>query len=77
MNFSDQIRQLAEGEGIEFRSDYSGRFMYGRTCVGVVADEPSLIEFAGRFAMEFGETLPAPATDHLGLSTIWYWPKAG
>ncbi len=43
---------------------YSGRYMYGRHCVGVDLDRH-----------DAGGELPKGAnTDSMGLGSIWYWP---
>ena len=39
-NICDLIERFCnERDECSFRSDYSGRFMYGRTCVGIVIDD--------------------------------------
>lgn len=73
----------------EIRTDYSGRGMYGRTCVGYVGSD--VIMFAFRLAVTLAEQIndPAelfdvedmlermgdPSTDSMGYSTIYYWPN--
>jgi len=67
---------------VEPRFGYSGRGMYGSTCVGVVCDDP--IEFAVRFGNELCERdlgdysiedWARVAVDQMGLQTIVYWPR--
>lgn len=69
---------------------YSGRGMYGASCVGVVADDPILFAFdlavltsgaewdaevcPGDLRDEL-EHLGAPCSDSMGLSTVWYWTR--
>lgn len=63
-----------------FRTDYSGRGMYGRTCVGIVVDQ---VGDFGRFVLalarafnNFEDThrmLDAARQDDMGLSTIYYF----
>lgn len=73
----------------DVRLRYSGRSMYGATCVGVVANDPILFAFdlarivADRTAdVEVScddmrdaltDGLSSPYRDSMGLSTIWYW----
>ncbi len=62
-----QLRELAKDRGDRFREKYSGRGMYGRTCVGIVTDSPEdVIADAG---------IRGAHTDDMGLSTIVYWPS--
>lgn len=76
----DQIRDLAEMKDLTFHSDYSGRGMYGRTCLGVSGSEADLWQFAlylgnaneGELLDIFSE---APSVDNLGNDRIWYWPN--
>lgn len=75
-------------EGVTIR--YSGRGMYGATCVGYVGDDPIL--FAFDLALATGglswsgpitpgdlrdemEYLGPPCSDSMGRSTIWYWTR--
>jgi hypothetical protein len=71
----DAMEGLAMDLGGEFRDDYSGRGMYGETCVGVVFDYRSdIYEFMFDVYEETGYRLTAPAEDSMGISTIFYWP---
>lgn len=70
-------------------SDYSGRSMYGRTCLGYTGEDVTL--FAFRLAVELareGEDEPDlfsveehlillgdPRSDSMGRSVIHYWPN--
>jgi len=81
----DQIESL-EYLFEEVRPTYSGRGMYGKTCVGVVVD--STTEVAPILFEEYKEAegddeyralldallSTAPHTDSMGLSMIVYWP---
>ena len=55
----------------DVRSDYSGRGMFGETCVGIVctheAEPYILIE-----AVKMG--FPIPKIDSMGKGLILYWP---
>jgi hypothetical protein len=73
------IEALEEG-GWETRS-YSGRGMFGRTCVSVrdgdekdsaweIAKHLSSEEYDGKF-----DRVPEPHQDQLGLGIVLYWPS--
>jgi hypothetical protein len=66
------------------RDDYSGRFMYGDTCFGLVLDSESEFtafvraytkyhEDSGVEEDDDGEWLDNVSRDSMGLSGIWYW----
>lgn len=53
----------------DFRPDYSGRGMYGKTCPGIDTDTPTrVIEEAGALGLR------GAVTDSMGKGTIVYWP---
>jgi hypothetical protein len=59
--------QFAEENDLGFRSDYSGRGMFGKTCVGVTTDDPNdLIAQLG---------IRGAVVDQMGKRHIVYWPK--
>ena len=44
------------------RTDYSGRFMHGDTCIGIVGDASTLVRFVQAAATQLGEiTAASPA----------------
>jgi len=57
----------------EVREDYSGRGMYGATCVGIITDAPLVLVgwAAGYVGITDVAYLPM-CTDNMGLSTIVY-----
>ena len=68
------IELFCENNDLRYSPYYSGRFMFGRDCVGIVTDHP--LEDYGKlvsFMKEYGRTLPRPSQDNMGLSTIIYW----
>lgn len=71
------VRDIAEAHGGSARGDYSGRGMYGDTCLGVVFD--NLQDFLGAFTElvisfpHHAEELENVETDDMGLGTIYYW----
>jgi hypothetical protein len=81
------LEQLSEVEGfcgdigidVEFRTDYSGRGMYGRTCLGAVLEnDGDALVLAIAFAEVLGaedaiELVRRTSTDSMGRGTIHYW----
>lgn len=80
---------LPEFDGV-IRDDYSGRFMYGRTCVAFVTDGPiklhgavcAILAAAEAKAEEAGLDYTSvawydltPNTDSMGRSSILYYPN--
>ena len=70
-----------ETNGCSFRADYSGRFMYGRTCVGIVIDDRfyetivALCDFLHESGIEcVSDMLGTIHSDSMGLSQIIYFP---
>lgn len=80
--FYDLIEKFCnERDGCFFRSDYAGRFMYGRTCVGIVIDGRvyetivSLCDFLHESGIEcVSDMLGTIHSDSMGLSQIIYFP---
>ncbi len=74
----EQAKRLIEAleeSGYEPRS-YSGRGMYGKTCVSVrdvSAWELAKILFSEEYDGEF-MNLPTPKEDAMGKGAIYYWP---
>lgn len=64
------LRELAEDSGGRFYPDYSGRFMFGKTCVGIVTSDPQRVE---EEAVMMG--IRGARRDDMGLKTIVYWPN--
>lgn len=87
---TNDILDQAHGFSVDVRDDYSGRGMYGKTCVGFVTDSP--IKFAMTLASvltgwerdydESGEDYDFPvwydltvATDNMARDAIVYFPN--
>ena len=68
-----KIVEILKDEGIEAEvyEDYSGRFMYGQTCPGIVCDDPVAVGFAAAKADVTGRDRPK-RQDQLGKSLIVY-----
>ena len=73
MTREEQIRAIIDTAAAvdgKVRTGYSGRFMYGKTCMGVVGKyREEIIEAAAE------RGLKGASTDNMGLSTIVYWPR--
>lgn len=70
MNKLDAIKQIAEKVNGRVRKDYSGRFMYGKTCLGIVCEDPTeAIETAAQHGITNAKV------DNMGLDYIVYWPN--
>jgi len=69
---------------------YSGRGMYGASCVGYVGDDPILFAFDLALATagcdrddpllpsdlrDELEHIGNPCSDSMGMGTIWYWTR--
>ena len=82
INSCDLIEKFCNGrDGCYFRTDYSGRFMYGRTCVGIVIDDRvyetivSLCDILHESGIEcVSDMLGIIHSDSMGLSQIIYFP---
>ena len=78
------LQDFCDNHDYELREDYSGRYMYGRSCIGFVAD-CSGFEVAMNLAsflteMEEDDLLAAfqntgVRSDQMGLSYIFYFPN--
>ena len=81
-NICDLIERFCnERDECSFRADYSGRFMYGRTCVGIVIDDRvyetivALCDFLHESGIEcVSDMLGTIHSDSMGLSQIIYFP---
>ena len=68
----DQSAVIATAREIggRVRFAYSGRYMYGRECMGIVHDDVNeTIEAGARHGLR------AARADNMGLSFIIYWPN--
>jgi len=71
---AEAIVELLESETdatAEVQIGYSGRGMFGKTCVGIVTDDPTAVGWAaGRIGMGYDE-IPS-RRDSMGMDTIVY-----
>lgn len=66
----EKLESIAEDVDGKLRYEYSGRGMYGKTCVGIVCDNANnCLEVAGSYGIRGG------LVDSMGLNQIVYWPK--
>ena len=65
----DKFQTIADDAGGELYRGYSGRGMYGETCIGITGDATNIIEQAG------AQGIKGAKTDSMGLSDIVYWPN--
>lgn len=77
----DLLERVADDVGVTLRFDYSGRFMFGRTCFGFVGDVHDLAAFfyaLGLYPGGDGGVGDALARrlrrDNVGLEMIYYFP---
>jgi len=71
-----------EDAGVNPYAGYSGRFMYGKTCIGIVGDARDMMTFTLDVIKvvdpDFEENQDAwrdMRQDNMGLDMIYYWPQ--
>lgn len=73
----DTLLDAAMGTDADVRTDYSGDFMFGKTCFGIVGDMKDYGLFLVRVAEEDGdlarELAVSVRTDGMGMNSIFYW----
>ena len=74
----DTLKDVAWQTSVEIDSTYSGRYMYGATCFGIVGNINSYTEFLFRLTNEDSDlaSILAGSTvsmDDMGRDTIFYW----
>ena len=74
MNAIDKLRQVARNNGWEFVNDYSGRYMFGRKCVGIVG--PSSGEIMKAVVLDsVTVAFTGWLEDTMAFEVIVYWPS--
>jgi hypothetical protein len=68
----ESIIEIMESAGYEVRRNYSGRGMFGATCVAVELDKSEDLWNISKLLTDFD--LKAPKTDSMGRGMIAYWP---
>lgn len=68
-NLAEKLEEIAHENDWGFMSDYSGRFMFGKLCCGIIADNSiSVIEECAVNGIR------GAIVDNLGLDYIVYFP---
>lgn len=81
MSVRERIERFAEKYEYTFRDDYSGRFMFGRRCIGVSGKgdlKMDLFEFLiddGLSASRARQIINSASMDNMGLGMIIYFPN--
>ena len=74
MNAIDKLREVARKNGWEFQDAYSGRYMFGRKCVGIVG--PSSDEIMKAVVLDsVTVAFTGWLQDTMGFEVIVYWPS--
>ena len=74
--YVENLEYLARELDLDFKviSDYSGRAMYGATCIAIIANGETL--FTDRLRDELTYIIgDEPRVDNMGLDYVWYWPS--
>lgn len=84
----DAVINVDDEEVVSIRNNYSGRYMYGRKCIGIVGDESTCKEIIREVLKEAHElaidnpnfnyglvvdTLLQYSQDSMGRGVIYYW----
>lgn len=83
MSKRELIENFCEEYGYDFRGDYSGRFMYGKSCGGIVydVDDDTVLNDLEEYLLDVDESDLAESIrdsarfDSMGLSRIVYFPN--
>lgn len=84
-NIKELIEEFCVGENLDYRENYSGRCVFGTTCIGIVCSNP-LLTLQELFAYivdsddelrgyEVQHALGEPKLDNMGLNYILYFPE--
>jgi hypothetical protein len=72
------LQESAVDAGMTFYSDYSGRGMFGKTCVGVAGTVDEFVSFILLIAdndRDLANELVYLVTDNMGFDRIYYFPS--
>ena len=70
----DMMRDTADELELDFTTTYSGRGMFGATCVGVSGPVWRLTNWWAALPAVVQAELGEPRSDNMGMDLIWYWP---
>lgn len=84
-NIKELVQEYCEDAGLDYRKDYSGRGMYGKSCVAIICDNPLKV-LCELFAYivdsdedldgcDVQYTLGEPKQDSMGMSRVLYFSK--
>ena len=74
------IEEFCNEYGYGLRDDYSGRCMFGETCIGIISDNTTLTcmqltdYLSNNGCEDIIRKLGTPRTDNMGMSYIVYFP---
>lgn len=80
-SFLELLRKVWNNGDIEMNvRSYSGRGMYGKTCIAVVTNDLwdlaiELAQVAERDNLGLLDLPGSPAQDSMGLGRVYYWPQ--
>lgn len=70
----EMLEEAADEAGVEYRTNYSGRGMYGAECFAIEGKTSDLVRFLRQLPDEIADELVDPTTDSMGLDIVFYWP---
>jgi len=75
----EQLAEMLDDCGIEYRDDYSGRGMFGECCPAVEGSFNDFMQVMVALTEEFPESASTIASaanfDSMGLDMVMYWPR--
>lgn len=71
---TERAKKLAQNNGCSFYSDYSGRGMYGKHCIGFSGNSEVAMSCASKVKRWKGLNGQRVCSDSLGLGIIVYLP---
>lgn len=80
-NIASYIKRFCDDNGYRYVDDYSGRFMYGKTCVGIIGDFiPDMVSIALVDYLTYNcpndvSKFINPKIDNMGLDYIIYFEE--
>ena len=69
----DILVKAAEAANVEYRTDYSGRGMYGAECFAIDGSHGDLIRFLRNLDDMTADDLSDPSIDSMGMDLVFYW----
>ena len=69
----DTLVEAAEDAGVEYRTNYSGRGMFGAECFAIDGNTSDLVRFLRKLDDDMADKLSDPSMDSMGLDMVFYW----